>query len=120
MFKRFGLFGRQRLRRSRRHACVDFADTGSGEGNVVDITRVKSGTSVRVVEVIGPEGLVNRLRTMGIIPGTVIVKKGSSAMKGPVVIEWNRVKIAIGFRMAQMIIVEPAVEGNMDRGQNYD
>jgi len=116
------MFGRKkRFRRSQQHGPECAVNKGTAEprteeSNKVDITRIKSGESARIVEINGPEKPVKRLHAMGIVPGTVITKKSSSAMKGPVVIERNMVKIAIGFRMAQMIIVEPVEKRNVRQG----
>lgn len=48
-----------------------------------------------------------KLEAMGILHGTVIIKKSASFMKGPVVIEKDKMKIALGYCTAQKIIVRP-------------
>jgi Fe2+ transport system protein FeoA len=47
---------------------------------------------------------------MGIIPGTIVVKKYSSIIKGPIVLEKDAKQLAIGFGIAQKILVEPVDE----------
>lgn len=51
--------------------------------------------------------VTGKLEAMGIIPGTAIVKKSASFMKGPIVIEKGTMQVAIGFQTAQKIIVRP-------------
>jgi len=65
-----------------------------------------SGQSGRVVEVQGGHGLVNRLSAMGIRPGKKITKISSMLMRGPVTVQASRTKLAVGFGMANKIIVE--------------
>ncbi len=49
--------------------------------------------------------MINRLNTLGIIPGKKITKLGSIFMRGPVTIEVDRAKVALGFGMAKRILV---------------
>jgi len=65
------------------------------------------GQSGIVVQIQGGHGLVNRLSALGIIPGKRITKISSMLMRGPVTIEVDRVQVAIGFGMANKVIVEP-------------
>lgn len=88
------------------------------DDNITGLTSVKNGIPLKVVEISGPEKSVNRLNSIGIIPGTVIIKKSSSAMRGPVVIEKNGIKIAIGYHMAQMIFVEHVTNNETDQVKN--
>ena len=65
------------------------------------------GQSGTVVQIQGGWGLVNRLNALGVIPGKRITKISSMLMRGPVTIEVDRVQVAIGFGMANKIIVKP-------------
>ena len=67
---------------------------------------MQHGQSGIVVQIQGGHGLVNRLSALGIIPGKRITKISSMLMRGPVTIEVDRVQVAIGFGMANKIIVE--------------
>ena len=75
-------------------------------GVKVSLTRMNSGSSGKVSEIQGGHGMANRLSAIGIIPGKRITKIGSMLMKGPITIEIDRAKIAIGFGMASGILVE--------------
>ncbi|MDH5696287.1 MAG: FeoA domain-containing protein [Dehalococcoidia bacterium] len=73
----------------------------------ITLTRMQLGQSGIVVQIQGGHGLVNRLSALGIIPGKRITKISSMLMRGPVTIEVDRVQVAIGFGMANKVIVEP-------------
>jgi len=73
----------------------------------VDLTQLENGEAAKVVELQGGHQVVNKLEAMEIIPGSVIVKKSASLMKGPVVIEKGNMQFAIGYGMAKKILVEP-------------
>ena len=70
------------------------------------LVRMKHGQSGIVVQIQGGRGLVNRLNALGIIPGKRITKLSSMLMRGPVTIEVDRVQVAIGFGMANRVIVK--------------
>jgi ferrous iron transport protein A len=74
-------------------------------GNTIPLSHMQPGQSGMVVEVRGGYGLINRLSGMGIMPGKRIVKISAMLARGPVTVEVDRVQIAIGFGMAQRIIV---------------
>jgi ferrous iron transport protein A len=67
---------------------------------------MQSGQSGIVVQIQGGHGMVNRLSALGIVPGKRITKLSSMLMRGPVTIQVDRVQVAIGFGMANRIIVE--------------
>lgn len=73
----------------------------------INLTRLKNGQSARVIKVQGDHQFIDRLEAMGILPDTTIVKKSASLMKGPIVIEKGEMQLAIGYEMAQKILVEP-------------
>ena len=50
--------------------------------------------------------MVGRLNALGIMPGKRITKISSMLMRGPVTIEVDRVQVAIGFGMANHVIVK--------------
>ena len=74
--------------------------------NQVTLARMQGGQSGTVVQIQGGHGLVDRLNALGIIPGKRITKISSMLMRGPVTIEVDRVEVAIGFGMANKVIVE--------------
>ena len=73
----------------------------------VTLARMHRGQSGTVVQIQGGRHLVNRLNALGIIPGKRITKVSSMLMRGPVTIEVDRVQVAIGFGMANKVIVKP-------------
>lgn len=75
----------------------------------MNATQLVNGTSARVIRFSGTGHLAAKLAAMGIAPGTVIRKKSDSFMRGPIVIQKGPVQLAIGYGMAQRIIVEPIV-----------
>jgi len=72
----------------------------------VTLTRMRAGQSGIVAYLQGGHGLVNRLSALGIIPGKRITKISSTLMRGPVTVEVDRVRVAIGFGMASRILVQ--------------
>jgi ferrous iron transport protein A len=67
---------------------------------------LQSEETATVIEIRGGRGLADRLNSLGIIPGKKVTKKGSMILRGPVTVQVNRSLIAIGYGMAQQIIVE--------------
>ena len=74
--------------------------------NLVTLTRMQTGQSGRVVEIQGGFGVIDRLNALGIIPGNRITKISSMLARGPVAIQVDRAQLAIGYGMANKIIVE--------------
>ena len=67
---------------------------------------MQTGQSGRVVEIQGGFGVIDRLNALGIIPGKRITKISSMLARGPVAIQVDRAQFAIGYGMANKIIVE--------------
>jgi len=65
-----------------------------------------AGQSGVVANIEGGHGLVNRLNALGIRPGKRITKVSSMLMRGPVTIQVGNTQVAIGFGMANKIIVK--------------
>lgn len=76
------------------------------ETKVVNLRQMSSGQSGRVVAVKGGHGLVARLEGMGLRQGSHITKISSMMMHGPVTVQSGSTCLAIGFGMADKIIVE--------------
>jgi ferrous iron transport protein A len=70
------------------------------------LARMRAGQSGIVVQLQGGHGLVNRLGALGIIPGKRITKISAALMRGPVTVEVDRARVAIGFGMASRILVQ--------------
>jgi ferrous iron transport protein A len=76
------------------------------EGKQLTLAQMATGQSGVVVEILGGHGLVNRLDALGIRPSKRITKVGSMFMRGPVTVEVDRARVAVGFGMASKIIIE--------------
>lgn len=86
--------------------------TPSQTGSSINLTQLKNGTKAKVIEIQGGHKVAAKLDAMEIVPGSVILKKTSTLMRGPVVIEVGPMQLAIGYGMAQKIIVEPLEPGH--------
>ena len=75
-------------------------------GKLVTLRQMRTGQSGIVLQIQGGHGLINRLSALGIRPGQRITKVGSTFMRGPVTIKVGNARVAIGFGMANKIIVE--------------
>ncbi|HCX89563.1 MAG: ferrous iron transport protein A [Deltaproteobacteria bacterium CG12_big_fil_rev_8_21_14_0_65_43_10] len=75
-------------------------------GKGIPLTWMQTGQSGTVIQIQGGIGLVNRLAALNIRPGKRITKVSSMLMRGPVTIEVDRTQVAIGFGMANRVIVE--------------
>ena len=78
---------------------------------MINLTQIGNGRSAKVIELNGGHHFVGKLETMGVVPGTIIIKKSASLMKGPIVIVKGETQFAIGYSMAQKIMVEPVDDG---------
>ena len=76
------------------------------EIKLVTLRHMRSGQRGKVVEIQGGHGLVNRLSALGLRPGKRITKVSSMLMRGPVTIQLDNTQMALGFGMANRIIVE--------------
>jgi len=75
-------------------------------GKLVTLRQMPPGRSGRVVQIQGGAGLANRLSALGLRPGKKITKVSSMLMRGPVTIQSGSTRLAVGFGMANRIIIE--------------
>ena len=73
---------------------------------LVTLRQMRAGQKGKVVQVQSGYGLVNRLSALGIRPGSKVTKLSAMLMHGPVTVKSGRTQLAIGFGMANKIIVE--------------
>ena len=73
----------------------------------MSLTRMQSGQEGIIVRIEGGIGLANRLAALGIRLDKRVTKISSALMRGPVTIKVDRTQVAIGFGMANRIIVRP-------------
>ena len=70
------------------------------------LRQMQTGQSGILVQIQGGRGLFNRLSALGVRPGKRITKVSSMVMRGPVTIQLDNAQLAIGFGMANRIIVK--------------
>jgi Fe2+ transport system protein FeoA len=78
--------------------------------NMTSLAELGSGKSAVVLELQGSRMLTGRLEAIGITPGTVITKKSAISARGPVVVAKGTIQFAVGYDMAQSILVEPMMQ----------
>ncbi|MFC2011334.1 ferrous iron transport protein A [Chloroflexota bacterium] len=74
--------------------------------NQIPLSRMQAGQSGRVLQIQGGQNLINRLSALGVRPGQRVTKVNSMLMRGPVTIQVGNAQVAIGFGMANKIVVE--------------
>jgi len=77
------------------------------EAKNLTLARMRTGRSGKVVEVLGGRGISSRLSALGLRPGLRVTKVSSMFMRGPVTVQLGNSQVAIGFGMANKIIIEP-------------
>jgi len=71
------------------------------------LDQMHSGESGTIIQIGGGHGLANRLIALGIRPGKRVTKISSMFMRGPVTIRVDETQVAIGFGMANKLVVQP-------------
>ena len=74
--------------------------------NLNTLPQMQAGQTGTVVEIRGGFGFFRRLNALGIFPGKRITKISSMLARGPVTIEVDRGQVAMGFGMANRIVVQ--------------
>lgn len=107
-----------RCRRCRK-GCADTSGLSKkciqGDAAQMNAAQLKNGESAEVVKIHHNNKIISKLEAMGIIPGAVITKKSAILARGPVIIEKGLMQFAIGYNIAQKIIVKPV---DMRRGSD--
>ena len=67
---------------------------------------MRTGDSGIVVHMTGGHNMINRLDALGVRQGKIITKLSSMFMRGPVTIKFDEVQVAIGYRMANRIVIK--------------
>ena len=70
------------------------------------LPQMLAGQTGTVVAVLGGHGLVRRLEAMGLRPGKKVTKISSTFLRGPVTFKVDHTQVAVGFGLAQKIVVE--------------
>lgn len=72
---------------------------------ITPLINLASNETGTVVDIIGGCGVVSRLMALGIRPGKKVTKKSAMIMRGPIVIQVDSTEIALGYGIAQKILV---------------
>jgi ferrous iron transport protein A len=78
------------------------------KSTVIPLSKLESGQSGSIVDFSGGWGVKRRVQAMGIRPGKRITKISGMFMRGPVVVKVDNVQVAVGWGMAQKIMVQIA------------
>ena len=70
------------------------------------LCHMQSGQRGKVIQIQGGRGMVNRLSALGIRPGKKVTKVSSMLMRGPITVQSGSTRLAIGYGMANRILVE--------------
>lgn len=73
---------------------------------VISVVDMNAGETGKIVGLQGGHGMMRNLESMGIRIGTQIKKVSQQLMSGPVVVSHGNTQVAIGFGMAQRVMVE--------------
>jgi ferrous iron transport protein A len=65
-----------------------------------------AGQTGTVIQILGGRGLTRRLEALGIRPGKKVTKISSMLFRGPITLRVDQTQVAIGFGMANKILVE--------------
>lgn len=76
------------------------------ETKQLTLNQLGTGQSGTIAQILGGRGLITRLEAMGIRPGKEVTKVSTMLFKGPVTFRLNGAQIAIGFGMANKVVVE--------------
>ncbi len=72
----------------------------------VKLTQLKAGQTGRVLTVEGGAGAIRNMENIGVRPNKKIKKISQQLGRGPVIIQSGQSEIAIGYGLAQKILVE--------------
>ncbi len=73
---------------------------------ITSLAELESGTSGRIKELQGGRTFSRRLESMGIRTGKRAVKISGMPLRGPVVVQVEGTRVALGRRMAAKVMVE--------------
>ena len=76
------------------------------QGKQLTLRQMEIGQTGTVIGILGGRGLIQRLEALGIRPGKKVTKISSTLFRGPVTLRVDNAQVAVGFGMANRIIVE--------------
>ncbi len=74
--------------------------------NKRDLTQIKKGESVNVVEINGGQKFRDKVDAMGLRVGSRIIKISAQILSGPITIRIGNTQLAIGHGMAKQILAD--------------
>jgi ferrous iron transport protein A len=72
----------------------------------IPLTKAPTGLALPVVEIHGGRAVSDRLRALGIRPGVKLTKISGPLGHGPLIFRHGRAQTALGYGIAQKVIVE--------------
>ena len=73
---------------------------------LLTLSQIEAGQTGTIMQILGSRGLIQRLEALSIRPGKRVTKVSSMLFHGPVTLRVNHTQVAIGFGMANKILVE--------------
>jgi ferrous iron transport protein A len=71
-----------------------------------DLTQIKEGKTVKVVEINGGQQFQKKIDAIGLRIGSKVTKVSAQMLNGPITIKIGSTKLALGHGMAKKIIVD--------------
>ncbi len=75
--------------------------------SITNLEALPAGHRARVVRINGGRGLVARLARLGIVPGAEVAVISRAPVGGPVLVEVDGARVALGRGVARKVVVEP-------------
>ncbi|MBP7211463.1 ferrous iron transport protein A [bacterium] len=76
----------------------------------IALTELSNGKSAMVVDLQAQRNALLKFETLGIIPGVRIKKISSAILHGPIIVEKDFTKVALGYKMATKVLVKQIEE----------
>ena len=70
------------------------------------LTDMETGEAGTVAEILGGREVCNRLRGLGIRPGTKVTKVTNASAHGPVVVQVGGTQVSFGFGVSYKIVMD--------------
>jgi ferrous iron transport protein A len=105
------------LNTKREQKTSQFEKADVNEKRQITVCQMRPGQSGKIVQILrgyghergrghGCHGLTDRLHALGVRPGKRITKVSGMFMRGPITLQVGQSQLAIGYRMADKILVE--------------
>jgi len=81
-------------------------DNIANSNHFIYLSELECGKSAKVIKLQGSSVLISKLNAMGIFEGTIILKKFAISAKGAIIVEKGAMQFALGYDIAEKILVE--------------